>query len=156
MPNDTDRLAALEAKVQHLEDTVAIYQLISAYGPAVDRGDADATAALFDEAGTYDWGGAVENGRDGLKAMVRGERHQGIIASGAGHVLSQPRIEIAGDRATAVCYSVLFRKDGEAFVVFRLSSNRWELERIEGSWRVMNRVNRLLDGSPEARALLKP
>ena len=51
------RLAALEAKVHDLEDQVALYQLMSAYGPLVDSGDADATAGLWTEDGVYDWGG---------------------------------------------------------------------------------------------------
>jgi hypothetical protein len=38
----------------------------------------------------------------------------------------------------------------------RVSANRWELERVGGTWRVVRRTNRLLDGTPEARALLTP
>ena len=38
----------------------------------------------------------------------------------------------------------------------RVSANRWELERIDGTWRVIRRTNRLLDGTPQARRLLTP
>ena len=38
----------------------------------------------------------------------------------------------------------------------RVGANRWELERIDGTWQVIRRTNRLLDGTPEARCLLTP
>ncbi len=51
------RLAALETRLHELEDQVALYQLMSAYGPLVDSGDAEATSNLWVEDGIYDWGG---------------------------------------------------------------------------------------------------
>lgn len=89
-----DRLGALEARLSYLEDMIAIYQFISAYGPAVDR-------------------------------------------------------------AVAICHSRLCQRQGEGFVVARLSSNRFELRRTPQGWRVKSRINRLLDGSPAARAVLE-
>jgi len=156
MTSDDDRFRALEARLSHLEDILAIYQLLSAYGPAVDRGDAEAAAAYWLEEGLYDWGGGIAEGAAGLKDMVASERHQSMIAAGAGHVLSQPHITIEGDRATALCYTRLYRREGEVFVLARLSINRWELERRPEGWRVKTRINRLLDGSPAARAVLTP
>jgi hypothetical protein len=41
------------------------------------------------------------------------------------------------------------------FEVFRVSSNRWELRKSDGQWRVQRRTNRLLDGDEAARALLR-
>jgi len=35
-------------------------------------------------------------------------------------------------------------------------SRTWELERADGAWRVRRRTNRLLDGDPAARELLRP
>src|SRR5271170_5766902 len=107
------RLAALEAKVHELEDQVAIYQLMSAYGPLVDSGDAEATANLWVEDGIYDWGGGshplapgtpVKEGAAGaaysraaIADMVRGPYHQEIIQGGAGHVIGLPHIVLNGD-----------------------------------------------------------
>ena len=59
MSDTEQRLAALEAKLHALEDQVALYQLMSAYGPLVDSGDAEATAAMWTEDGVYDWGGGL-------------------------------------------------------------------------------------------------
>src|SRR5579859_2749060 len=110
------RLAALEAKMHDLEDQVALYQLMSAYGPLVDSGDAEATAALWTEDGIYDWGGgpaaasgAVKEGPAGaayggdqIAAMVKGEYHQAIIKGGAGHVIGLPHVTVTGDAAVGI------------------------------------------------------
>jgi hypothetical protein len=51
------QLAELTRRVQVLEDERAIHQHLTGYGFAVDRGDADATAALFAEDSVSDVGG---------------------------------------------------------------------------------------------------
>ena len=50
----------------------------------------------------------------------------------------------------------MYLKDGAHWRLERVSANRWELERIDGTWQVIRRTNRLLDGTPEARRLLTP
>jgi hypothetical protein len=164
-----DRLRALEIRTRALEDNIEIYRLIGAYGPLVDSGDAEATAALWVEDGVYDWGGGAAEpgapvkqgaegaarGRAAIAEMVRGAYHQAIIAEGAGHVSGMPYIVLDGDRATAISYSRLYQRDGDNFRVWRVSANRWELVRTDRGWRVESRVNRVLTGGEEARALLR-
>ena len=48
------RLQALEARVRLLEDQLAIYQVMAAYGPAADAGATDQAVALWTDDGTYD------------------------------------------------------------------------------------------------------
>jgi hypothetical protein len=164
------RLAALEAKVHALEDQVALYQLMSAYGPLVDSGDAEATAGLWTEDGVYDWGGGpkpaegarVKEGPAGaaysqaaIADMVRGPYHQEIIHGGAGHVIGLPHLKIDGDTAVGTSYSRLYRRDGDNFRTWRVGANRWEFVRTSDGWRVKYRTNRVLNGDAEARALLR-
>src|SRR5271170_2489982 len=164
------RLAALEAKVHELEDQVALYQLMSAYGPLVDSGDAEATAALWVEDGVYDWGGGpkpaegapVTEGAAGaaysqaaIADMVRGPYHQEIIQGGAGHVIGLPHIVIDGDTAVGTSYSRLYRRDGDNFRIWRVGANRWEFVSTAEGWRVKQRINRVLNGDAEARELLR-
>jgi len=49
---------------------------------------------------------------------------------------------------------VVFRKVGQTWEALRASANEWHLRRTQQGWRVARRINRLLDGAPEARALL--
>ena len=146
----------LSERLRALEDREAIRNVIAAYGPAVDRGDSAGAAQLFSEDGAYDVGGyGVHKGRDVIEALFEGEVHQGLIMNGAAHFLSPMRIDLNGDAATATGYSAVFVWADGAFKAHRIAANRWEMERIDGAWRVKLRVNRLLDGAEEARALLK-
>jgi hypothetical protein len=166
-----ERLEALEGRLQSLEDQVALYQLMSAYGPLVDSGDADATADLWIEDGVYDWGAGPRTqdgdvsvkegsaggayGRAAIAQMVRGPYHQAIIDGGAGHVTGLPHIVLSGDTAVAISYSRLYRRDGDNFRVWRVAANRWAFVRTAEGWRVKTRINRVLDGGEEARTLLR-
>ncbi|MGY1814502.1 nuclear transport factor 2 family protein [Blastococcus sp. SYSU D00820] len=151
-----DRIAALERRLAEVEDRLALLQLVAAYGPAVDSGSPEATARLWTEDGVYDTFPVVLEGRDALRDMVRGSRHQGLIGSGAAHMLGIPHIQVDGDTAVVTNYSqVVQRIPGEdGYRVWRTGVNRWELVRTPEGWQVTNRVNRQLDGTPEGRALL--
>jgi hypothetical protein len=165
-----DRVEALERRITELADKIQLYQLMSAYGPLVDSGDAEATAALWVEDGIYDWGGGSTPAPDGkvkegaagaafsraaIADMVRGQYHQAIIQGGAGHVIGLPHIVLKGDEAVAISYSRLYRRDGDNFRVWRVAANRWEFVRTTEGWRVTRRINRVLDGGTEPRDLLR-
>jgi ketosteroid isomerase-like protein len=146
----------LRARLRALEDRAAITQLIAAYGPAVDSGDAAAAAALWTDDGWYETDPAPLIGAQAIADMVNGPLHQEIIGRGSGHVLGPVAITIDGDSAVAVGYSLLVRHDGDGtFSVFRCSANRWELTRTGQEWKVVSRRNVLLDGRASARDLLR-
>lgn len=171
MAGDEARLALLESRLRELEDRLEIYQLLSAYGPLVDSGDAEATADLWVADGVYDWGGGPKPAdgtpvaREGwagaaysraeIAEMVRGPGHRSIIAGGAGHVIGLPHVQLSGDTAVATGYARLYRWDGAKFEVARVSANRWELVRTAAGWRVAVRTNRVLDGGADPRTLLR-
>lgn len=152
-----DLLDRLEARIAALEDREAIRNLIAAYGPAADAGDAEAAAALWAEDGRYEVGGfGTHVGRGAVQALLEGEHHRALIAGGAAHLLGPLRIELNGDEATATGHSIVLRREGEGWAAHRVAANRWRLRREATGWRVVERVNRLLDGDAAARALLAP
>lgn len=157
MSNAERRLDALERKLEQLRDHLAIYQLISAFGPAIDSGSSRRTAELWIEDGTYDAQVGSFTGRDAIAEMVDGPIVQGQIHSGTAHVIGMPHIEISGDTAVATSYARVYRRDAanDGFRVWRVTANRWDLVRTPQGWRVHLRTNRLLDGSEEARELLR-
>ena len=152
----TEALRELTARVAALEDRAAIVALMTTYGPAIDAGDADAVAQVWTEDGEYDVDTGVMRGHDEIRAMVRGPMHQGFVRGGCAHILEPGDVVIDGDTAVATCKSLLVTADGSGgpFTVARATANRWELVRVDGRWRCRRRVGRLLDGRPEARALL--
>jgi ketosteroid isomerase-like protein len=148
------RLADLTRRVQALEDERAIHQHLTRYGFAVDRGDADATAALFteDSVSDVDRGWLFMQGRQAVREMVLGPRHQAMLPNCA-HMQGPFVVEVAGDRAVASGYSrVYLRRDGD-IAIYRVSFNRWELERHGTGWQIVRRETRLL-GRPDAGELL--
>ena len=150
---------ALAARVRQLEDHIEITQLVAQYGPAVDSGSAEATAQLWTEDGAFDAVGVITmHGREEIADMVRGEGHQGLILNGCGHVLTVPHVVVDGDEAHGRSYALNIRWDAEQerFWVARVSANTWKWRRTPEGWRIVERVNANLDGTPEHRAMLAP
>jgi len=151
------RLAALEARMRAAEDELEILRLVSAYGPAVDSSQARKAAEVWTEDGVYDPGGgaAPVKGREALLAFYGAARQRAVIEKGTGHITLPPQVLLNGDRAEGVGYSIFFMKSEAGWNALRVSANAWKFVRTPQGWRVLDRTNRLLDGSEEARVLLQ-
>jgi hypothetical protein len=147
------RLADLEGRLQRVEDHEAIVRLIASYGPAADSVSGSDVAALWTEGGTYELQGWSFTS-DTMHQTVESELHGRYVQAGSAHVMSLPKITLEGDTAVALNYSTVFVHEGDRWIVDRAAANRWDLERTTDGWKVRRRVNRLLDGSPDARDLL--
>ncbi|MBF6354997.1 nuclear transport factor 2 family protein [Nocardia higoensis] len=156
MTDTADLVADLLDRVRALEDKAAVHDVLTAYGPAVDAGDAEAVGRLWAEDAVYDIDIRVMRGREAITEMVRTAPHQDYIHEGCGHLLDPVHIRVDGDTALATCHSLLLRHndDEDSFRVWRVSANRFELARIDGTWLITRRTARLLDGSAAARDLL--
>lgn len=149
-----DRINALEARLQRLEDEQAISQLIASYGPLVDAGQADGVAALWTEDGVYDVDELMMGDQAAIRAMVLSDDHQGLIKRGCTHFLGPTRVTVDGDTAVAVCHSILLvHHEGRYFPV-RSGANRFDVVRTDAGWRIKHRTTRALDGRGEAWGLL--
>ena len=147
-------LAELEKRLQHIEDERAVERLIASYGPLVDAGEADATAALWATDGSYDVEGWHMRSRDDVAAMVASDAHRGLINRGCCHFLGPAVVTIDGDDAVAICESVLLLRRDEGYVAARAGANHFRLRRIDTRWQIVERTTRALDGSAEPRELL--
>jgi uncharacterized protein (TIGR02246 family) len=143
-----DVVAALAKRVEALEDELAIHRLIVRYGFAVDVGDADGAAAVFTEDGVYDVDVGRMTGRDAVRAMVRGARHQAMVGHCA-HQIGPAVVELDGDRATAKGYSRVYLQTVAGTHVHRVSLNEWSLVKRDGGWLIARRTTRML-GHDEA------
>ena len=152
-----DRLTRLETQLRELGDREAIRNLIARYGPLADTGNAEGLAALWSEDGVYDVGGYGEHrGQAAIAALFTADTHLGLMRDGCAHLLGPLHISLHNDHAVAVGHSCVFRRTSSGFEAWRVSANRWELAKQDGAWCVTRRVNRLLDGSEAARAVLAP
>lgn len=145
----------LLARVRRLEGEAAIQRLILSYGPAADAGMSQMASHGWAEDGVYDWDaeGAPYPDRNAVAAMLDGEAHKSLIAEGVGHFAGPPLIKVDGDKATAVNYSLIMRREDRRFVLWRVSAVRWDFARTGSTWKVTKRTNRLLDGTGAGREL---
>lgn len=146
----------LARRLAAVEDELAIYRVLARYGPLADSGSAAEAAELWTADGEYDAGIGRWTGREDITGMLLADGHQGLIHAGAAHVLGGvPHVTVDGDHAVAIAYFHLHRRAGNEFRVWRVTATRWDLVRDGSDWKVTRRVNRLLDGSDEARELLR-
>jgi uncharacterized protein (TIGR02246 family) len=144
----------LARRVQALEDELEIQKVIVRYGFAVDTGEAERTGALYTENTVFDVDGRnVMRGRAGVEAMVRGASHQSLLPNCA-HTIGPAVVRVDGDRASATGYSRIYVREGEAFRLFRIGCNHWELERRNGAWQIAHRTSRMV-GEDEAQDILR-
>lgn len=150
------KLAGLETRLRAVEDQLEILQLLNSYGPLVDSGSAGEAAELWVTGGGYDFGGGarIEAPHD-LVAMYEGESHMSLVNTGVSHLTATPRITVDGDAAEAVGYSFVILREGDHWYVWRGAINHWTLVRTPEGWRIKERLNRVLDGSPESRDVMR-
>jgi hypothetical protein len=146
-------LAAMDRRISNLEDKLAILQVVAGYGPSIDGGAAREAGSLWTEDCWYDSdaGSAGTEGVHGRAAIESVSMRCGEAEIGLAHISHMPLIEVDGDHATVVNHSNTFHQEGEGFRIGRVSSNRWDLVRVDGSWQIQRRVNRLLNGSRESK-----
>ena len=160
---------SLEDRVRALEDKLAIFHLIASHPPAADTGTDRYYREAFVADGEMDLGGGKgARGNDTIGALVKTPEHEAAIAGGLCHFAGLPRVEIKGDSAVALSYLQIITPDRQAaprevsghgsttgFRIHRVGANRWELKRSKDGWKVVRRTLRPLDGTDDARALLR-
>lgn len=150
-----DRLAALEKRVQVAEDHLEIIRLLNSYGPAVDSGSSMPAARLWTKDGAYDAGGVARLvGHDEIAGMYEWEGHKELVNKGVSHLTATPRITVDGDNAEAMAYSFVILKEEDRWFLWRASVNHWTLARTPEGWRIVERYNRVLDGSEASHEVM--
>lgn len=147
---------SVEARLRAIEDQLAIYQIVSAYGYAIDGCNAAVVGGLYAEDGVYAVGDMPAfEGRARIAAIASDPHHLGLVGAGCAHVSTLPHVVIDGDRAVATCHTMLMQHEDGAFFVGRLSASRIELSRTAGGgWQIDHRQNHLQVGDGKGPALL--
>ena len=154
------RLLELERRLQKAEDQLEIQNLLMSYGPLVDSATAEPAGALWVEGGGYsftlpDGGTKRLAAPDEIAGMYGWPGHLDLVNTGCAHMTATPKITVDGDDAQAVGYSVVILKEGGRWFLWRAAVNHWTLKRTADGWRIAERFNRALDGSPESHATMK-
>jgi len=160
---------SLEDRLRAVEDKLAIYHLIASHPPAADTGTDSYYRNAFTSDGMIDLGGGkAANGNEAIAGVVKTPEHQAAIAGGLCHFAGLPRVELNGDTAVAISYLQVLAPNREAkpvelsghgvssgYRIHRLGANRWDLKRTKDGWKVARRAYRMLDGTDDARELLR-
>jgi uncharacterized protein YbdZ (MbtH family) len=117
-------------------------------------------AGLWADGGRYDFTSAAGDDTrveapQGLVAVLQSQLHTDLVTTGAAHLTALPHITLSGDTADAVGYSFVIVNEGGQWRLWRAAINHWALERTAAGWRIAERFNRLLDGSPESHATMR-
>ncbi|MGB4137123.1 MAG: nuclear transport factor 2 family protein [Microbacterium sp.] len=149
------RLAALESRVRELSDVLDIQEIVTYISPAADSGHPEEFASRWLPDAVYHAGVRDFVGSD-IPQVITAGRHPGYMAAGCAHFQSPPHIEVSGDTATAVNYTILVIRDEDSgqWTLRRLSASRWKLRRVDDRWQIQDRTVAPLDGSAAARDLL--
>lgn len=159
----------LEERLRAIEDRFEIYNLIASHPPSADTGADDYARAAYEEDGELDLGGGKKaSGNEAVAAILATPAHRDAIAGGLAHFASLPHVALDGDTAVVTSYLQILVPDPSAasmtvpghgtsrgFRAFRVGANRWELVRGPQGWRIKKRTLRQLDGTEEARAILR-
>ena len=156
MADDAVEIARLRRRVQHLEDQLELMAMMATYGPAVDSLSIDEAASLWADDGVYDVSGAEPmEGREAIAVMLHAAPHLSLVGDGCAHVSTLPLIKVDGDVAVGIAYHGVYVRDRDAYRVIRLAASRWDWVRAQNGWKVRRRTHRVLDGSDDARELLR-
>jgi len=133
----------LEARIQRIDDRMAIEQLLMEYGRALDNRDFAAFAALFAEDG--EWKGAQGSYRGPKEIQKSMEKMftdaAADIPKGKNfHLLTNVIIDLQGDHATTSSKFIFYKMNGakpEAEVAGRYEDR---LVRVGGAWKFQQRL----------------
>ena len=134
-----------EQRLRRAEDQLAIERVLVEYSARLDARDFDGYAALFAKDGTWQTGATVRHGPDEIKAMLVGlfgTPPPGFVNAGDYHIVSNPRVDVDGDRATARSRHLLIMR-GEGGQPTPMLAGLYEDEfvRENGEWKIARRVD---------------
>jgi hypothetical protein len=147
----------LEVRLQAVEDQLSILNLLAGSPFSSDVPSPSFWRSMYDTEAIMDRGEGQEElkGIDALVAILDSDHHMAAVASGMAHVAAPPYIRVDGDRAVATGYLQILIPNPEGpevglgqypaakgLLVWRLTANRWELERTAQGWRVTRRYIR--------------
>lgn len=155
-----DRIAALEARLRKAEDHLEILNLLNSYGPLVDSATGEAAGELWVKGGGYNFtlpegGDKRLVAPDEIAGMYSWQGHLDLVNTGCAHLTATPKITVEGDEAQAVGYSFVVLREGERWFLWRAAVNHWTFHRTPDGWRIVERFNRALNGSPESRETMR-
>ena len=137
--------ASVEARLQRVEDQLAIQRLITDYAVKLDARDLEGYLALFAEDGIWQTGSTQRVGRTAIRQMLEGlyaETEIEPFGYEAFRMVGNFEIEVDGDTATARSRHVEYVRGPEGNPDAILSGLYIdEFRRVDGIWKIAHRTD---------------
>lgn len=133
---------SIEARLQRVEDELAIRRVLVDYAAFLDSRDYDAYAALFAPDGEWTGGGGSHKGRAAIRAMLADVLGPAGAANRANfHLITNPRVTVEGDRAHATSRYLFVMRGADGRPQPSLAGIYTDdLVRVNGQWLIQRRV----------------
>ncbi len=123
-----------------IQDRLAIIELLNGIEMALDLGDAGAYANGFAPDGRIDAASHRAEGKQALKAMISGMHASGFLP-GKRQYLGPIKVDVDGDEARAVSnWWIADIREGPTLWATGTYTDR--LKRIDGEWKIVDRVHK--------------
>jgi hypothetical protein len=159
------RPQAVEDRLQAIEDRFEIYNLIASQPPIADSLELELMSEMFTPDGVLSRGSGRSVKVHDLKGM-NGAMMREVAEMGLAHLGTLPYIKLGKNAAVAFSYVAVTVLDptaetievpahgsGRGHRLFLIAANRWDVVRIEGSWKLSRRELVVCDGSDAPREL---
>ena len=138
------QVAALQQRVQQLEDQQQIRKVLIAYGEYLDARDYAGYASLFAHDGVWTGGFGSATGPAQIQAMLEenlGKAEPGFINKSSFHLMTTMNVEVDGDTATARSRYLFFTKTADDKPAPSLAGRYVdEFVREDGKWKIRHRT----------------
>jgi len=138
------RVAALEKRVQQLQDEKAIREVVIRYGEYLDARDYAAYASLFASDGIWTGGFGSATGPAAIQEMLEknlGKPEQGFINKANFHLMTTVVVDVDGDTAKARSRYTFFTASPEKRPTVVLAGRYVdEFVRENGTWKIKKRT----------------
>lgn len=133
---------SIEARLQRVEDELAIRRILADYAAFLDGRDYARYAALFTADGEWSNAAASHKGQAAIRTMLEGALGPAGAPNRANyHLISNPRIDLDGDRATATSRYLFVMRGPDGRPVPSLAGvYHDDLVRQDGTWKIRRRV----------------
>jgi SnoaL-like domain len=155
-------LAALVKRITTLEDRLDILNILAGLPFSSDTGDQEYQNRAYHDDCVMDRDNADDLviGKAAIVGIIGSDQHRQAIKAGMVHFAGLPHIRIDGARAIATGYLQIivpvtsgpetalsgYGPSG-GFAIWRITANKWELEKSDGCWKVVRRVIRSVPNS---------
>jgi len=140
------RVAALEKRVQQLQDQKEIREVLIRYGEYLDAKDYAGYASLFASDGVWTGGFGSATGPAGIQAMLEknlGKPEPGYINKTSFHLMTTEVIDVTGDTAKVRSRYMFFTATPESKPVPSLAGRYLDdFVRENGAWKIKKRTTR--------------